>query len=148
MSEKHVFHDATQRRRKLLSRMTLVFGTLIVALTAVFVLSVLLMPFLPQISYSVKQKPKPLSVLSHHQKHLQKFILSRERAELYAWIAKEQKRNGKSAPASKPPQEIVAAFYTVWQKNGLNSLRANADNITHLLPEWLHLGPDGKTLVI
>ena len=130
-------------------RLALASAILFVALATVFILSIIVMPFLPQISYPVKKRQKT-TLLSHHQKHLQKFILSKERAELYGWIAKKQRlnaKNAKSMPAPRPAREIVAAFYTVWQKNGLNSLRANADNITHLLPEWLHLGADGKTLV-
>ncbi|MFI5280735.1 MAG: polysaccharide deacetylase family protein, partial [Gemmatimonadales bacterium] len=41
---------------------------------------------------------------------------------------------------------IVAAFYTVWQRNGLPSLAVNAERLTHLMPEWMHLSRDGAGL--
>ena len=41
---------------------------------------------------------------------------------------------------------IVAAFFAPWEEAGLNSFRAHADALTHLMPEWLHLGADGVTL--
>jgi cellulose synthase/poly-beta-1,6-N-acetylglucosamine synthase-like glycosyltransferase/spore germination protein YaaH/peptidoglycan/xylan/chitin deacetylase (PgdA/CDA1 family) len=55
-------------------------------------------------------------------------------------------------PPSPPPEptaeaaKVVAGFYAPWQATGLNSLRSNADKMTHVMPEWLHLGKDGASL--
>ncbi len=49
-------------------------------------------------------------------------------------------------PAANPRGPIVAAFFAPWEEAGLNSFRAHADALTHLLPEWLHLGEDGESL--
>ncbi len=52
--------------------------------------------------------------------------------------------NAPAMNASAPP--IVAAFYATYQTTGLNSLRANASRLTHVMPEWLHLDATGTNL--
>lgn len=51
-------------------------------------------------------------------------------------------------PQARPPDRggIVAAFYAPWQETGINSLRANAGRLTHVMPEWLHLSRRGDGL--
>src|SRR5437762_2636431 len=63
-------------------------------------------------------------------------------------------RDGSHPPAGRcqtaqPPihgDAIVAAFYAPWQETGLNSLHEYANHMTHLLPSWVHLLPNGKSL--
>ncbi len=59
---------------------------------------------------------------------------------------------GKSSTRLAPPRSpkvatpIAAAFYATYQITGFNSLRANAKKLTHVMPEWLHLGATGGAL--
>src|SRR5207244_9507022 len=60
-----------------------------------------------------------------------------------------QDRRQRQARAAQPPIQsgnIVAAFYAPWEETGLHALRANAKYMTHLLPVWFHLAPDGAHL--
>jgi len=82
-----------------------------------------------------------------HQTEKRQFLLRKDRGKLLAAIAKDQKV--KAVKASRPPvaaPSIIAAFYAPWQETGLHSLRANASHMTHLMPAWVHLADDGKTL--
>ena len=57
---------------------------------------------------------------------------------------------GAAVPAVPATREgtmsIVAAFYAPWQESGLTIFRAHAQKLTHVMPEWIHLGADGATL--
>jgi poly-beta-1,6 N-acetyl-D-glucosamine synthase len=121
---------------------------LFVVMTTVFVLSLLLVPVLPQRRGDSTRHTLRASVvrLPSRQSRLRRHLLLRTREALFRQIAREEQRLRKfPAPASHAPR-IVAAFYTTWQETGLHSLRANADRLTHLLPEWLHLSRDGGSL--
>ncbi|MGC8783709.1 MAG: glycosyltransferase [Armatimonadota bacterium] len=73
-------------------------------------------------------------------------MLLHAREKLFRQIVQDERHLRKFQPVASHEAQIVAAFYTTWQETGLHSLRANADKITHLLPEWLHLTRDGKGL--
>ena len=76
-------------------------------------------------------------------------LLESYRQESLAAIQKtETKKKGAPTPAVKPGQAepVVVGFYAPWQETGLNSLRSNADKLTHVMPEWLHLAKDGASL--
>jgi len=49
------------------------------------------------------------------------------------------------APLS-PTSRVVAAFYDPSQRTGLSSFRVAAPHLTHVLPAWVQLGSDGRTL--
>src|SRR5262249_21419006 len=40
---------------------------------------------------------------------------------------------------------VVAAFYVDWDETSLASLKTHATELTHLMPEWLHLNKDGDS---
>src|SRR5437764_57064 len=44
-----------------------------------------------------------------------------------------------------PHSLVVAAFYVDWDESSLSSLRQHAGDLTHLMPEWLHLNADGRS---
>ena len=71
------------------------------------------------------------------------FLAKKDRQRLLDNVARDNKR---TRPAPPRTNGVVAAFYAPWQETGLNSLRANAKNITHVLPSWVHLTGDGKGL--
>lgn len=108
-------------------------------------MSLVFIPVFPQVSAlpSLHRVLKPaLPPLPSRKTQLQKFLLNRERSKLFLQIEKEQKLlNASAIPAQT--HAVVAAFYGTWQETGLHSLRANADKLTHIIPEWLHLSSDG-----
>lgn len=140
-----IFYDPTARRRRLLRRIGLVFTLLFAGTTTLFVLSLLLVPVVPHLS---PHKPHrlwhtPVFHLPNRQSRLSRHIFIQARTALFQEVAADERRVHQRA-GIVPPSPIVAAFYTTWQETGLHSLRANADKLTHLLPEWLHLNPQGN----
>ena len=76
-------------------------------------------------------------------------LLESYRQDSLAAIQKnETKKKGAGTPLPKPAEAdtVVAGFYSPGQSTGLNSLRGNADKLTHVMPEWLHLAKDGGSL--
>jgi len=70
----------------------------------------------------------------------------KESAHLAQLLAKaEQKQRGrKSQPGTQP---VLAAFYVNWDRQSLASLEAHRDRLTHVMPEWIRLGPGGQFVV-
>jgi cellulose synthase/poly-beta-1,6-N-acetylglucosamine synthase-like glycosyltransferase/peptidoglycan/xylan/chitin deacetylase (PgdA/CDA1 family)/spore germination protein YaaH len=46
-----------------------------------------------------------------------------------------------------PGQPVLAAFYVNWDAQSLVSLQAHKDQLTHVMPEWIRLAPDGKFII-
>ncbi len=150
MSDQAVFFDPSQRRWSWVKRISTVVGLLSVIIVSVFLVSVFvatpLLPNVPGIN-SVRKALKRAIRIVPHQTRMQQFLLKRWRDRLFSEIAREQK--AQAARIAKGPVKsprIVAAFYAPWQETGLHSLRAYAPRMTHLLPAWVHLRPDGRSL--
>ncbi|MCS6830497.1 MAG: glycosyltransferase [bacterium] len=145
-----VFYDPSRRRKRWITRLVGLLTLLIVVFSTVFVLSLLLVPVLPQLGGGAAHTRHASRALPFHlpnrQSRLRRHLLLRTREALFRQVVQDEKRfQAVNFRASHEPR-IVAAFYTTWQETGLHSLRANADRITHLLPEWLHLSRDGSRL--
>src|SRR5262249_41790409 len=48
-------------------------------------------------------------------------------------------------PEASIRRPVVAAYYVDWDETSLASLKAHADELTHLMPEWLHLNRDARS---
>ncbi|HKB78669.1 MAG TPA: glycosyltransferase, partial [Thermoanaerobaculia bacterium] len=93
------------------------------------------------------QRLRRAAVIPKYQARAQQFLLKKERNALLALIARDNRI--RRARAARPPIQggnIVAAFYALWLETGIHSLEANAGLMTHLMPAWVHLNPDGKSL--
>ncbi len=149
MDQKHVFYDPEGKRHRKVSFVLRALGVLAAIVTTLFGLSLFVAPFLPPV--------KGLTLISHpfakmaqiafpNAKHRQsEFLLSKARKALLEEIAGTKKL---VAPLPKSAGPIVAAYYAPWQETGLHSLRSNASKLTDLMPEWLHLGSDGRSIDI
>ncbi len=148
MNRDMVFYDRTGRRRRWLTRLGTAFALLSAVVSTLFVLSLLAVPVIPHLPGVHPHLRRALrgSVfhLVNRQARLRRHLLIQERTKLFEEIRKDeqQRRQGTDTPSRTAP--VVAAFYTTWQETGLHSLRANADKLTHLLPEWLHLNAHGN----
>ncbi len=146
MSDTAVFFDPSRRRWWWIKRIgTLVGLALVVAmsLTLVSLEGQVLLPGIEGITAPLKRQLRRSLHFPRRMSVKMQFIAKKERAKLLDNIAKDNKLK-----RPLPPQTngIVAAFYAPWQETGLNSLRANAGNLTHVLPSWVHLTGDGKGL--
>jgi cellulose synthase/poly-beta-1,6-N-acetylglucosamine synthase-like glycosyltransferase/peptidoglycan/xylan/chitin deacetylase (PgdA/CDA1 family)/spore germination protein YaaH len=147
MSDHSVFHDPSQRRWRWLTRAGWAAGAVALSLGGSFLVSLLLVPYLPPlpgISAPLKHAlKKSFSPIPHRDTRLRRFLLAKTRRELW----QQAKEDRLSLPHPPPPAgAISAAFYATWQEEGLHSLRANAIHLTHLMPEWVHLASDGESL--
>ncbi len=150
---RHVFHDPTGRRRRRLTRFGTVAAMVATVVLTVFIVSLLVMPLVPHlpgfgsVRHRVSARP-PIPAVPSRQARLAHYLARKERQALFADIQSTRKKAEafRGAPATATPQ-VVAAFYTIWNRSaGLESLRANADRMTHLMPEWLHLDTTGVGL--
>ncbi len=150
MSEFAVFFDPSRKRWWWIKRISTVLGLLSVIVVSVFLLSIFTAPFLPDmpgITSAIKRTLRTSVHVPHKQTRLTQFLAKKSHEKLVAEIKRDKKLLviQKAKTAFKGPN-IVAAFYAPWQETGLHSLRANASKMTHLLPAWVHLSPDGGGL--
>jgi poly-beta-1,6 N-acetyl-D-glucosamine synthase len=131
-------------------RIAVALGAAFLALTAIFLLSLVAVPVLPRtlgLSEPVRRALRPhLPVPPTRASRLSIFLIQRERRQLLRQLARDQQDTLRRAliGSAKVRPPIVAAFYATWQETGLHSLRANADRITHLFPLWLGLSDDAR----
>ncbi|PYQ35338.1 MAG: hypothetical protein DMF57_03475, partial [Acidobacteria bacterium] len=150
MSDRAVFFDPTHRRWWWIKRVGTLLGLLAVVATSVWLVSLFTVPLLPGvpgITGVIRRTLRRSIRFPRHQSQLQVYLLQRERKKLLAAIADQQKiRRARTALPPIKGGGIVAAFYAPWQETGLNSLRANASHMTHLMPSWVHLAENAKGL--
>ena len=73
-------------------------------------------------------------------------VYRREEGRLHSLLAQAQaaqRRRRKEAPASP----VLAAFVVNWDPGSLRSLQQHADQLTHVMPEWIRIAPDGQFVV-
>jgi len=150
MTTRPVFHDPSGRRRRWTLRIAVALGGAFLGLTVLFLLNLIAVPALPPtagLSTPLRRALRPhLPEATRPDTRLARFLLAKERKQLLDQIAREQRAARARPPAASAPSEVVAAFYATWQETGLHSLRASADHLTHLMPLWLRIGSDAKSL--
>ena len=150
MSDHAVFFDPSRRRWWWIKRIATVAGLFSVIVVSLFMISVTATPLLPEmpgITSALKRTLRRSVRLPRHNLRLQQFLLRKDRNKLLTAIAHDGAvaRARAAKPLVQAPA-IVASFYAPWQETGLHSLRANAGQMTHLLPAWVHLKEDATGL--
>jgi cellulose synthase/poly-beta-1,6-N-acetylglucosamine synthase-like glycosyltransferase/spore germination protein YaaH/peptidoglycan/xylan/chitin deacetylase (PgdA/CDA1 family) len=150
MHDHAVFFDPSHRRWWWVKRIGTLLGLLSVVIVSLWLVSLFTVPLLPGFHGITEAIKRNLRVPPHKQAR-KEFLLKRDRERLLASINNDNK--ARRAREAKGPirtigtdKSIVAAFYAPWQETGLHSLEANANQMTHLLPVWVHLTPDAKGL--
>ncbi|HEY2030260.1 MAG TPA: glycosyltransferase [Myxococcales bacterium] len=69
-----------------------------------------------------------------------------EEARLHALLAQAE-RAQKRRIERDPREPVLAAFAVNWDPQSLASLRAHADELTQVMPEWIHLAKDGTIAI-
>jgi len=149
VKEAPVFFDPSGRRRLAVNRLSLFLGIGAGVVGAAFVVSLLVVPFVPQLPTTGAQRlMRPGSaLLAPLRVRRSRHLARRSRNELLREIAVEEHRRAAVRPDTAAPRAISAAFYVIWRQDaGLQSLRANAGRLTDVMPEWLHLDSTGTGL--
>ena len=151
MTDRAVFFDPSRRRWWWIKRIVTLLGLASAATISVWLISLFTAPLLPGILGLTTPITRSLRRSLHfprHQSELQQFKFKKDRDRLFAEIAKDrlQKQAREALPPISGATGIVAAFYAPWQETGLHSLRANASRMTHILPAWVHLSEDARSL--
>ncbi len=161
-----VFLDPSGQRSVWVSRLGIALTIVVLIVGALFARTLMTLPFLPHradASSEHRFRRTAFPFLSSRQEQLERFLSHRARVVLWNEIDGEKtvpaatgfSRAGRiplapaKAPSSTrltPAKPIAAAFYATYQATGLNSLRANAGHLTHVMPEWLHLDASGGGL--
>ncbi|HUJ25693.1 MAG TPA: glycosyl hydrolase family 18 protein, partial [Myxococcales bacterium] len=141
-----VFRDESGRRGRAV-RVASVLG----AAAAVAALGVFLVSIFPAPWSSAAQQPEPAPAGRLPQGHplemkAREREYRREEARLRALLGQAQaaQKRRKPADATEP---VLAGFAVNWDDQSLVSLQQHADQLTHAMPEWIRLGPDGTFLV-
>jgi len=151
VSDRAIFFDPSRKRWWWIKRISTILGLLSVVVVSLFLISLSSTPFLPDmpgLTSELKRTLRRAVRLPRRMSRLQQYEQRKYRDKLFAQIRKDQQAAQDKAAAQVPVPDngIVAAFYAPWQETGLHSLRANQDNLTHLLPAWVHLRSDGAGL--
>src|SRR5262249_48498734 len=147
MSDRAIFFDPTRRRWSWVKRLGTLAGLVAVVTASVWLVSLFAAPILPGFDGITKPLVRNARAMIHlpsHSERLKQFRFEQARKQLLTEVAKDHRR--KVAAAAKPPiqsNNVVAAFYAPWEETGLYALDANAQYMTHLMPVWFHLAPDG-----
>jgi peptidoglycan-N-acetylglucosamine deacetylase len=144
-----VFHDPTGRRRKTVNRLGTAIGLALGVTSTVFLISLLAVPLLPKVPETTARAGPGRAApgVSRRDARLTRHLARRTKFALFREIASSRRAPGpapKAIPAASEP--IVAAFYVIWQPGGVQALHDNADRLTHVMPEWLHLNRNGTGL--
>lgn len=164
-----VFYDENRRRWPWILRLGLTALFVASVALAGFLLSILAIPLLPHNALPRAREIRDVGnpdnpALTQHQKARHQFVFRRdkrlleqernqERAERLARqrAVAAANRTGKGGAAAIAATTlngptIVAGFYVNWEETSKASLHRNIDQLTHFIPEWLHLNRDGKTI--
>src|SRR5947208_10221773 len=147
MSDRAIFFDPTRRRWSWVKRLGTLAGLAAAVTVSVWLVSLFAAPILPGfdgITRPIVRRARAMIHLPSHQERLKQYRLEKVRKSLLTTFAKDYRQ--RLARAARPPVQasnIVAAFYAPWEETGLYALNANAQYMTHLLPVWFHLSPDG-----
>ena len=161
-STRPIFYDEDRRRWTWLLRLGAAALFIASILFGVFVVSVLALPLLPHNalprSHALDTSLNP--ILTNRAQAKRRFDARSKRSALARLeeaerIAADERRRQRREAAERrrqaaPPGRrihppIVAAFYVNWEQTSLGSLHKHVDQLTHFLPEWLHLTRDGRS---
>lgn len=139
---KPVFLDDSGKRWRLVVRLGVGAALVISLMGALLSFSIMVLPVSP-LAMSFRQfVPK----LETHEQAARRFLAAMERDKLKSRIADESGgKRARHARSSGKPYSTVVGFYVNWDENSFDSFRGHVDSLTHVMPEWLALNPDGKS---
>ena len=73
-------------------------------------------------------------------------IYRKEEARLHGLLAQAQAAQRRRTPTDAR-EPVLAGFAVNWDPLSVQSLAAHADQLTHVMPEWIRIGADGQLVV-
>lgn len=166
---KTIFHDAKGRRWRIVGGVWLSLAVAATIVFAVFIVSILFDPNLPQI----RLNPNPIadsqfdaaasSLLPQGERPAReiptKQLIKQVKAEKAARLAqqKEKSENAKKVLTKQSASVISAVntarplaigFYVNWDDSSYASLKNNINELDWVVPEWIRLSDDGKNPLV
>jgi len=164
-----VFFDKKGHRRRFVGYVTFILTALITIIAGLFIVSVLINPFLPQL------RLKPAAILPQKieladplparppltkkeasiRQVAEKLKLEkqrREEARLESQAKHEMLSASQPAPtpsSSVPGRSFAVGFYVNWDYSSFTSLKENMDKLDWMVPEWIRIsGEEANPLVL
>ena len=149
-----VFYDERRRRWTHTKQIIPILALGAAIVVVLFVLSLISAPFLAPLGPGGSVLRPPSLSLVHP------FLESRPTAQArfrYHRVIGKLRRYVLAHPTGKQrnthtfwqptlkPYSIVAGFYVNWEASSFASFEKHADQLTHIIPEWLHMNADGRT---
>lgn len=143
---RQVFFDPSGRRSRHVTNISAVLAFILIFLSVLFFLSLLAVPFLPDLHALKETTRRPTALLSlpDHEDRLGRFLLHQSKTQLFDEISHKKERRSRAVQGER----VVGAFYALWRTTGLNSLHEVKSQLTHLFPEWLHINAEGGLTTI
>ncbi len=148
-----VFRDESGRRGAAVRLATVLGLSAAIASLGIFLASVFPAPWTrlaqleepaPQQRAALPQHATPPSKRGQERAREQAFKTEAGRLKQLLTQAERAQRKRKS---EAPGQPVLAGFYVNWDVQSLASLQAHKDQLTHVMPEWIHIGPGGKFVI-
>jgi peptidoglycan-N-acetylglucosamine deacetylase len=148
-----VFRDESGRRGAAVRLATVLGLSAAIASLGIFLASVFPAPWTriaqleepaPQPRVASAQPAPPPSKRGQERAREQAFKAEATRLKQLLTQAERAQRTRKAAA---PGQRVLAGFYVNWDAQSLASLQAHKDQLTHVMPEWIHIGADGTFVV-
>lgn len=161
-----VFFDHRGRRRRLFNYFGLALAGTISIVVGLFITSVLINPFLPQLRLKLLPQKSDILAPVPERPALSKkeatLRLASEKVKDEKLLREETRRENNArrdmlladAPAPTPPRNtngkpVAVGFYVNWDYSSYTSLKRNISQLDWVVPEWIRLsGDDGSPLVL
>lgn len=143
MSQSPIFFDPRGGRRRLVKVGTGIVFVAVIVLSFTFAASLIAVPSVA----TQGKKGAPRLILPSIKTRLDDQKAKEQaadKARLAKTIADESKV--KRRAITSPGAPICAAFYAPWEEGGIDSLRANKKNLSHVIPQWVHLTSSGDDI--
>ncbi|HEY3267807.1 MAG TPA: polysaccharide deacetylase family protein [Armatimonadota bacterium] len=146
--QKPIFYDERGRRWPAILRTWAALGLALSVLAAAFMASLVISPKVGPLPPQRGPVARPI-LPENKEKARKTYALSlrarRTREALVRHIrARRTSIPNRARIHQRKPLSVVAGFYVNWDATSYASLTANADCLTHLVPEWMHLSADGS----
>lgn len=163
---KTVFYDAKGNRRRILGSLWAVLSIAATVLLAIFIISIFINPFLPQI----RLKPTVVSAQDNanadspkpeiaDREISTKQLIKQVKAEKANRLAEKQKKaetakmilanqTNPLPDAVNTGRPLAVGFYVNWDDSSYASLKNNINELDWMVPEWIRLSDDAENPLI
>jgi len=141
-----VFRDLSGRRARAVRIASVLGAAGAAAALGVFLVSIVPAPWS---SKAVAPEPAPAGKLpAGHplENKARERVYRAEEGKLRALLADAQAAQKRRKPGDAR-EPVLAGFAVNWDPQSLQSLQAHADQLTHVMPEWIRIAKDGSFLV-